>query len=163
MSGTLLLIIVLILIAMALVVVEVCTPTFGVVGLLALGSLAWAVYLAWSIDQFFGLVMLIAVLVLMPVYIILAVKLLPRTALGRRLYLHRDASPPGEGTPESEELTRLVGQTTTAETTLRPAGTVRIDGRRIVAQAESGMIDRGQEVRVVRAAGNRVIVRKVES
>jgi len=162
MTGTLLLIIALVLIAMVLVVLEICTPTFGVVGLLTLGALAWAVYLAWGLSPLGGLIFLIALGLLMPAYIVAAIKILPRTSLGRRLYLRRAQAIPGEGTPEAEELTALIGRETTAETTLRPSGTIRVDGRRIVAQAEGGMIDRGQAVRIVRAAGNRVFVRKVE-
>ena len=161
--GTILLIAVLVLIAMALVIVEICTPTIGVVASLALVALAWAIYLAWMANPLAGLVMLIAAMVVTPVYVVAAVKFLPRTRFGRRLYLTRDEAAPGEGTPESSELDALVGRETTAETTLRPSGTLRIDGRRIVAQAESGMIDRGSAVRIIRAAGNRVIVRKVEN
>lgn len=162
MTGTVLLIVVLLLAAMAMIVVEICTPTFGVLGLAALGCIGWAVYLAYTINGVFGLVMVIAVFVCFPIYIIAAVKILPKTPLGNLLHLGRDKTPPGEGTPEVDMLVRLVGRITTAETTLRPSGTVRIDDKRIIAQAESGMIEQGEEVKVIRAAGTHVVVRKVQ-
>ena len=87
MPGTLLLIVVLLLAAMALIVVEICTPTFGVLGLAALGCVGWAVYLAYTVNGVFGLVMVIAVVVCFPIYIIAAVKILPKTPLGNRLHL----------------------------------------------------------------------------
>jgi len=163
MTGTLLLIIVLLLAAMALIVVEICTPFFGLLGVAAVGCVCWAVYLAYTINGVFGLVMTVAGVVGLPVYIVAAVKVLPKTPLGDRLHLGREKVPVGEGTPEAEDLSRLVGRKTTAETVLRPSGAIRIDGRRIVAQAESGMIEKGAEVKIIRAAGNRVIVRSIEA
>jgi len=163
MAGTLILIIVLLLAAMALIVVEICTPIFGLLGVLAVGAAGWAVYLAWETHSLFGLVMTIAVLVGLPVYTVAAVKIIPKTGLGRRLHLGRDKIAPGEGTPEAAALASLVGREAPAETVLRPSGTIRIDGKRIIAHAESGMIEKGTEVRIIRAAGNHVVVRPVES
>jgi len=163
MTGTLLLIIVLLLAATLLIIVEICTPFFGLLGVAAVGCVCWAVYLAYTIDGVFGLVMTVAGVIGLPVYIVAAVKLLPKTGLGRRLHLGREKVPAGEGTPEAQDLSGLVGRKTTAETVLRPSGAIRIDGKRIVAQAESGMIEKGANVKIIRAAGNRVIVRAVET
>lgn len=163
MTGTLILIIVLFLAAMALIVAEICTPIFGLLGLLAVGAAGWAVYLAYVLHPLFGLVMTIAALVGLPVYTVAAVKIIPKSALGRRLHLGKDRTSPGEGTPEAEALTALVGRKTTAETVLRPSGTIRVDGRRIIAHSESGMIEKGTEVRIIRSAGTHVVVRAVES
>jgi len=159
-TETVLLIAVLAVVAMALIVAEICTPTFGLLAVLALGAAGGAVYLCFQIDRRAGVVAVVVALVALPAYAIAAVKIIPRTALGRRLGLSRQAEPAGGGTPEAGDLSRLVGRTTTAETILRPAGTVRIDGRRIVAQAESGVIEKGAAVRVIRAGGSYVVVRK---
>jgi membrane-bound ClpP family serine protease len=161
-AGTIVLIVVLLLAAMALIVAEICTPFIGLLGASAVGLTGLAIYLAWTVQPLFGLVMGVCCIIGLPVYTVIVVKKLPGTSLGRRLHLYRGDVPAGEGTPESESLGHLVGRRTTAETTLRPAGTVRVDGRRIVAQAESGMIEKGLEVTIIRAAGNRVFVRKSE-
>jgi len=160
--STLILIVVLCLAAMALIVVEICTPFFGLVGVMAIVSACVAVYLAYGVHPLFGLVLGIVGLIGLPAYTIAAVKILPGTALGRKLHLHKSRTPPGQATPEADKLSHLVGRKTTAETLLRPSGMIRVDGDRIVAQAESGMIEKGTEVEIIRAAGNHVVVRKVE-
>jgi len=55
-----------------------------------------------------------------------------------------------------------VGRTGMAETLLRPSGAIRVDGKRIIALSESGIITKGQPVKVVRAGGSNVIVRKAD-
>jgi len=146
-----------------LIVAEICTPMFGLLALLAVVCAGGGVYLCYTIDGVVGIVATVVALVGLPAYAVAAVRILPRTALGRALFLKRDAARRGEGTPEADELSRFVGKTTTAESVLRPSGTVRIDGKRIVAQAESGMIEKGQKVKVVRATGTNVVVRRVET
>ena len=53
----------------------------------------------------------------------------------------------------------LLGQAGTAETDLRPSGKARIDGRKRDVLAESGLIERGTAVKVVKVEGSRVVVR----
>ncbi|MHC4294376.1 MAG: NfeD family protein [Planctomycetota bacterium] len=163
MAGTIVLIVVLLLIAMAMIVVEICTPTFGLLGVAAAGCVVWALYLSYSINGVFGLVMTIVMIVCFPIYIVAAVKTIPKTPLGKRLHLGRKRVDSGEGTPEAEALSNLVGRKIKTETVLRPSGMIRIDGMRVVAQAESGLIEKGAEVEIIRATGMNVVVREVES
>lgn len=158
---TMLLIAALIVVAMILIVVEIVTPTFGILAIAAIAAVGWAVYLCWTLDDIAGLVALIGAVILLPAYTVAVVKILPKTALGKKIGLKRDAVAAGEGTPEAADLHRFVGRVTTADTVLRPSGFVRIDGRRIVAEAESGMIEKGQKVKVIRAGGVSVTVRKL--
>lgn len=162
-AETVLLILALVVAAMLLIVVEICTPTFGVLGLMAILAVGWAVYLCYSLNSVAGMVATIAAIILLPAYTVLAVKVLPKTALGRKIGLRRKAVAAGEGTPEAEDLGRYVGRVAKAETMLRPSGFVRIDGNRIVAEAESGLIEKGQSVKVLRAGGASVTVRKLEA
>jgi len=162
-TETILLIGVLAVAAMVLIVAEICTPTFGLLAVLAIACAGGAVYLCYTINGAVGLAAMIVAIIGLPVYSVLAVKTIPKTSLGRTLFLKRSAVAPGEGTPEADEMKRYVGRQTKTETVLRPSGTIRIDGKRIVAHAESGMIDRGRAVRVIEAAGTHVVVRQVES
>jgi membrane-bound serine protease (ClpP class) len=59
------------------------------------------------------------------------------------------------------DFTHLVGQQGTAATNLMPAGKADFDGQLIDVIAEGLPIDRGQQVVVVKARGNRVVVRGV--
>jgi membrane-bound serine protease (ClpP class) len=162
-AETLLLIAALIVAAMIMIVAEICTPTFGVLAVAAIAAVGWAVYLCYTLNAVAGLAATIAAVILMPAYTVVAVKTLPKTGLGRRMGLRREAVQAGEGTPEAEDLSRYIGRVTTAETLLRPSGFVRIDGNRIVAEAESGLIEKGRQVKVIRAGGTSVTVRKVEA
>ena len=162
-AETVLLIVALIVVAMILIVVEICTPTFGVLAAVAIAAVAWAVYLCYTLDPVAGVVAGVAAPIVMVIYTVAAVKILPKTFLGRKIGLRREAVAAGEGTPEADDLSRYVGRVTTAETLLRPSGFVRIDGKRIVAEAETGLIEKGGQVKVIRAGGTSVIVRKVEA
>jgi membrane-bound serine protease (ClpP class) len=55
----------------------------------------------------------------------------------------------------------LLGRTGTAVTTLRPAGTAEIDGRRVDVVSQSTFVAAGEPVEVVSVRGSRVEVRPV--
>jgi membrane-bound serine protease (ClpP class) len=61
------------------------------------------------------------------------------------------------------DFSHLVGQQGTATTNLMPAGKAEFDGHLVDVIAEGLPIERGQAVVVVKARGNRVLVRAVES
>lgn len=154
--------IVLLLVAAALVVLEVCTPSFGILAALSIAVAGVAVYYAFQIGSAMGYAILMACLIGGPAYAIFMVKLLPKTPLGRWLFLKDAVSGENEGTPQAAQLKSLVGKTGLAETTLRPSGAVRVDGLRVDARAEQDMIEEGQTIRVIRAGGTDVVVRAVE-
>jgi membrane-bound ClpP family serine protease len=89
---------------------------------------------------------------------------LPYTPMFRTLLLN---PPPEEELLDIEyrealaDFSALVGQHGTAATNLMPAGKADFDGRLIDVIAEGLPIDRGQTVVVVKARGNRVVVRAV--
>ena len=159
---TIVYIILLVLAAMAFILAEILTPFFGLMATLALLAGAAAVYLCFGVSSAAGLAGLVLLAIGLPVYAVVLVKLLPRTPLGRRVLLTPESRPPGEATPTAGRLAALVGKQGVAETVLRPAGMIRIDGRRIEAQAESQHIQAGARIRVVRAEGNFVVVRTVD-
>ncbi len=149
--------------AFVLTIVEVLTPTFGILTVVILGCLGGAVYLAWQLSVVFGVILLAALIVVMPVYVVVMIRWLPKTALGRMLFLRRIPADTGGGAPESDMLEAMIGKTGVAETLLRPSGAVRVDGKRVVALAEGGLIDKGQAVEVIRSEGVNVVVRPIES
>jgi len=159
---TFLLILALVVAAMVLFLLEILTPMFGLLGALAFGALLWGVLLAFGISTALGWIMMLALIVLVPAYLFGLVKWLPQTALGRRVFLKRVKDAKGSGTPEVAKHESMVGKTGLAETDLRPSGAIRIAGQRIIALTESGMIEKGDEVKVIRAEAMNVIVRKLE-
>jgi len=142
--------------------VEVCTPTFGLLALTAVACLVGMVYLCFGINQVFGIVMIVMLAFIIPAYLWAMIKYLPKTAVGRILQLRAERKDPGEGTPDATELESLVGATAVAETSLRPSGAVRVNRKRIIATAESGFIEKGTAVKIIKAGGADVVVREVE-
>ncbi len=162
MFGTVLLIVALVVLAMVLVLLEILTPSLGLLSIMALGALVAAVLTAFiEVGPVFGWALAAGCIVLTPVYIVLLVKWLPSSSLGRKVFLGRAREGSGEGTPKAEGLETLIGAEGVAATDLRPVGKVRIDGQRIDARAESNMIDIDAPVRVIGATGTEVIVREI--
>jgi len=152
----------LIVAALLLFLFELLTPSFGVMTAFGVAALAGAVYLAFAkIGRITGTVMTAAFVLAVPAYFGLLIKFLPRTAVTQKLFLRRTGTNQAAGTPEAEENKALIGKTGTTETQLRPAGAVRIDGRRIIAIAESGVIEKGQNVQVISLSGSNIVVRAV--
>jgi len=79
-----------------------------------------------------------------------------RTRFGRRMTL----TAAGTGNSQSPELAQLIGHTGTAATPLRPSGTILVAGHRVDAITAGEFLELGTPVRIVRAEGNGVIVRR---
>ena len=54
-----------------------------------------------------------------------------------------------------------LGKEGEAVTPLRPAGVVRVEGKKVDVVTAGEMIEKGKQVRVVKVEGNRVIVREI--
>lgn len=147
-----------VLIALELFVI----PGFGVAGVLGFATLTWGVTRIFQGNTFtmLGYTTLIGAALLG-----LALWLLPNSRLMRPLTLSaRLSSSPKEETlitPQSPH--ELLGQTGTALTDLRPAGTVQIDKLRVDVVTEGGYIARGSDVEIVRVEGTRVTVRDLSA
>lgn len=161
MGQTIAFIILFLVVGFILFLFELLTPSFGVftaLGLIAMGS---AVYLAFTISPVLGIVLVVVLIFAIPTYFILLVKFLPGTKFGGKLFLRKPPDAAGGAAPEAEKHDALVGKTGTAETQLRPSGAIRIEGQRVIAVAESGIIEKGQTVKVIKAKGTNVVVRPV--
>jgi membrane-bound ClpP family serine protease len=83
---------------------------------------------------------------------------LPKTALGRRLFLNAEVK--GASQPPLAERDAVVGQGGVADTTLAPSGYVVVAGKRYEAYSRSGLIAKGEALRVVELDNFRLIVQK---
>ncbi len=78
------------------------------------------------------------------------------TRFGRRMMLETTST----GTSQAEGLAQLIGQTGTAATPLRPSGTIIVAGTRVDAITGGEFLEPGTPVRIIRAEGSGVIVRR---
>jgi membrane-bound serine protease (ClpP class) len=163
MAAAIVYIVLLIVAALVLILVEILTPTFGTLGVLAVIALGGAVWQAFSLHPAAGWGVLIGMVFFLPAYLAILIRWLPRGPLGRRgVFLGKVDAGAGAGTPDAETHESLLGKVGRTETSLRPSGAVRLEGNRVMASAESGLIDKGQWVRVVDASGMNVVVRPCE-
>ena len=154
-------IILLLLSTLVLIFFEILTPSFGIFTALALAAIGGAIWLAFAASTSLGVLVVAVVVVGLPAYVVLLVRLLPKLRISRNLFLGHRPKATAEAAPDAQRYESLVGRTGTAETMLRPVGAIRVDGERIPAQAESGLIDKGETVRVVAATMANVVVRRV--
>lgn len=143
-----------------LIAIEVFVPG-AILGVL--GAISLLIAVAFGFSAFGpqgGFLALVLLLIFGGFFLALWIKFFPRTPFGKTLSLQTDGRSFRSAPPE---LAALQGHAGTAHTSLRPAGIALIDGRRTDVVAESGYIDAGSPVRVIRVEGNRVVVREVRS
>lgn len=129
----------------------------GVFGVLGVAAYAWAVWESFSAYGalaaiFAGLlsVLLCAAAILVWIYVI------PKTAIGKHLYLNTSES----GTAPMPKFNDMVGRKGTALTLLAPSGKIEIDSMPFEAKSRVGHIDAGEAVVVVSANSFELIVEK---
>lgn len=84
--------------------------------------------------------------------------LLPKTRLGKKLFLNAQIA--GASQPPVAARDAVVGRDGVADTTLAPSGYVIVDGRRYEAFSRSGLVAKGEPLRVVGLDNFRLIVQK---
>ena len=161
MTDKIITIIVLVAASLVIFLLEILTPTFGILAILGIIAIVSAIVTAFSVSAVLGIAMTAGALVLIPAYMIMLVRLLPKTPLGRHMFLGPRAQATAEGTPLAQELFGLIGKTGQADTMLRPTGAIHIEGKRYFARSDSGIIIKGAEVKVIDADGTNVIVRAI--
>ncbi len=100
----------------------------------------------WKFGLDGGAIALAVALGLSGLTVYLELVLLPKTGIGRKMFLTAEVSGTSQPRPALPE---LVGKTGTTLTTLAPTGYVAIDGHSYEAQSQDGLLAKGAAVRVV--------------
>lgn len=143
--------------ALAVLFAEVLIPSFGVLGLVALGLGAWSWLVILDAFPASGvLAFAVADAVLVPLVVLGMFRY-----LGRSPVSHRADVGAGSGLDETErKLRALVGQTATAEIALRPAGKVRVGDDILEARSTGEFVEPGATVRITDVRGAELQVEK---
>ncbi len=157
------------IIGVALILLEIFViPGFGIAGvsgiILVFASLFFSLI---GGDPFLdfemvsnAIIQLSVSLVAAVILIIILAKFLPRTTIFNKFILaveeKKDAGFVSHSTTDE-----LVGKEGVAITTLRPAGTAKIDGNRVDVVSESEYIEKGQKIKVIAVEGIRVVVKEI--
>ena len=150
-------------IAAVFFMVEVCTPTFGIMAFAAIASEVAAIVFAFRESSAFGFTMLAVCLIGTPIYLYFMVKFLPKTPIGKVLILRKGRVASSDATPEADKLESLKGKRGVTISLLRPVGKVRIEGSVYDARAERATIESGIDIEVIDCCGTDVVVREMGS
>jgi membrane-bound serine protease (ClpP class) len=85
---------------------------------------------------------------------------LPESAFGKKLAF-AGTQLPSEGYVAATALTQLVGKEGVAESMLRPAGVVAVDGTRYQVQTEGEFVPAQTKVVVLRVEGATIVVKRL--
>ncbi len=155
--------------AFGILLLELLVPSGGLLGLLSGVAIIGSITAFFRYDTTFGFVALLGYAILTPIVIVFGFKLWIQSPLARRLVLGGDEGhPDAEGAPDSAEQTRRAGRAQLREligaegvtiTALRPVGIVKINGQRVDAMAESGILEANTPVVVADVYDNQIKVR----
>ena len=157
--------------AIILLVLELLFPSGGLLGILCAVCTVGSIIAFWRYTPMAGGTALGIYLVLGPFVVIFGFKLWIQSSLGKRMILGGDEDAPDKSDEEAHEaserariermveLRQLIGANGVTITALRPVGTVKIEGKRIDALAETGVIDAQTPVVVTDVYDNQIKVR----
>ncbi len=159
-SGALIASILLGVAAFGIFAIELFVPTGGLLAILCVISAISSVVLGFMHHPTLGMSLLALYSVAAPFMLMFGLRMATRSPMGRRMvHTAEDPARTGAGIPDQATALPAVGALGEAITPLRPAGFVRIDGRRLDASAESDLIDAGTPVEVVSVRDGQVRVR----
>tara|TARA_B110000483_G_scaffold213541_1_gene262753 strand:+ start:1450 stop:1917 length:468 start_codon:yes stop_codon:yes gene_type:complete len=101
-----------------------------------------------------GIIALIVAVVLVAAVLYFEFAILPKTAMGKRLFLHKSMD--GTSSPDRER--DYVGSEGVTVTALGPSGYIDIDGKRLEAFSRSGFLEADVPVKVISTDNFRLIV-----
>ena len=146
------------LIGFGLLVAEMAAPGFGILGIGGIAAMIAGLVFA-APDPLSGLMTVGLAFVLTLVAIPLLYKILGGPKAFQRLVLEESLTA-DKGYVGVQNYEELLGKIGTVATTLRPSGSVDIDGKRFDVVSEGEYIMPGVRVKVVRVEGSRIIVAK---
>ena len=145
-----------------LLVLEIFVPSFGLLTVMALGSLAGGIVIFFNYGAGWGYVGIINAFILIPVVWIITYKVLPNTSFGKKITLTEPDREKGDAIPDSNELETMKGREGVVLTPLRPVGMCDFEGRRLECVAETGYVEKNSVVKVIHVEGTQLTVRLLD-
>lgn len=150
----------LVILGVMLIGFEVFVPG-GILGAFGVFGLIGAIILAYK--EFGGLGALATFFVssiLVFLVLVIELKLLPKTKLGKRVFLNQSVTAKSTA-PSADE--SLIGKTGTVLSELAPSGRVAVEGKQFEAFSQDGLIKAGESVKVVAKDNFRIVVTQIQT
>lgn len=151
-------VILLLLLGVGLIIAELFVSG-GILGIGGILSIILSMFLATDNITHLSISMLIALVITITVAVILYRRMGLEKGVFKRIVLN-DAETVEAGYVSSQNRTELIGREGKSITPLRPAGAIRVDQERLDAVSEGGFIASGEQVKIVKTEGARIVVRK---
>ncbi len=149
------------LLSAALLVAEVFVPSFGLIAVCAISCIAGGVAIFFKHSPAAGWCGIAVAIVMIPSVLVFAYKIFPKTSFGKTVLLDGPKRQKGDAIIDIDEISALLGQKGITTTPLRPVGMCDISGKRLECVAESGYVDKGKAVEVIKVEGTQLTVREV--
>jgi len=145
-----------------LIIAEVFVPSGGLISVCALACLAGGIAIFFHHSLIAGWIGVGIAVIMIPIVLIFAYKIFPKTRFGKSVTLAPPQRPKGDAVPDTDKLKELIGAEGVVVTTLRPVGMCDFSGRRVECVAESGFVEKGEKIKVIKVASTQVTVRIIE-
>ena len=158
-------------VALGLLFLELLVPSGGLLGVLCGVAAIGSVVAFFQHDTVIGIAALLAYALLTPILLVFVFKVWIHSPLARRMVLGGKEAAESDGEADSvraaewarlkrmEELRQLIGAEGVTITALRPIGFAKINGQRLDAMAETGIIEAETPVVVTDVYDNQIKVR----
>ncbi|RAK10340.1 membrane-bound serine protease (ClpP class) [Halanaerobium saccharolyticum] len=150
-------IVVLFIVGVILILAEVFViPGFGIAGVSGITAVLVSLFFIFP-NTSIAINVLLAVVLITLMIAVFMIKKVGSSRFWRRISLESNSKNYFSSASKKDYLNRE------AETMskLRPAGTIRIDGKRVDAVSEGGFIEKGKKVKVISVSGSRIVVREI--
>lgn len=144
-----------------LILIEIFTPGFGIFGISGIVSIFISIFLSSSVPVVDMILYLIIAFIVTLAVSILYIRIFGYRGFLRKLVL-TDATKTELGYVSHETKKELVGQIGTTMTPLRPSGIIEINNERHDVVSESGFVEKGKQVIVVKSVGSRIVVKELK-
>ncbi|MBN1974510.1 MAG: hypothetical protein JW787_12800 [Sedimentisphaerales bacterium] len=144
-----------------LIIAEVFIPSGGLISIMAVCCVVGGIVVCFHISTLAGWIGIIMAIIMIPGVLIIAYKILPKTRFGKNVTLAPPERQQGDAVPDTHSLKEMLGAVGTVISPLRPVGMCNFSGQRLECVAESGYLDKGKKVKVIKIESTQLTVRLV--
>jgi len=145
----------------ALLVVEFCIPGFGIPGVTGI-ILAVLGIITMQPTPLQALIIVVVYVVLLCIALAICLRSAAHGRLSKSRLVLNEVAAKADASANSD-LQYFIGKTGAVHTPLHPAGIAEFDGVRLNVVSDCDFIERGENVRVDRVEGNRIVVSKIKA
>lgn len=141
------------------IIAEIIIPSGGILSLIAAGLFGYSLYTVFSeISTGIGMAFVAADVVMIPVLVVVGLKMLARSPVTLREQLSSKSGVTSQA-PGMDKYLDMEGR---ALTSLHPAGTAMVEGKRLDVVTRGEFVDKGSKIIVIEVAANRIVVKQKE-